>query len=339
MKILMTGMTSKQSKCSSRGYFLDVPKVLYEYAVKLGHDVDWRRVELGEDLSSYDLAIISIAPVHSLNSRTHCFQSLWVMSQLPCVLFLDDWNVYNVVSGFKQLCSEGRFDKFINKNYNGWFFMNPPEYFKPYEEEIMSSARLFLENTSSHHKLVAPLFTWGDKDKLLKLIPNKLFKFYSYDPSIELIKNFTGPLPQVEKQRRWFLPTLGDHMNYVNKQNLSWPVDWIGHKKKTGVRMHEREVFQKASEYFGYFSPRYHHDGCGWWRARFIFSAMAGCVLHSSLNDQAQLGGAFVLDSSIEQKPNSYLMDVAKAQAEIVLPKVVSEEGLLASIKNILENH
>ncbi len=103
MKILLTGSTKLQinppeDRRSSGTVKIDVPAAVVAGLRRLGHDVDWRPVTIGEDLSAYDFAWVSVACPMSTNGAPGALGSFWALSHstLPAVLFMDDWRATRV---------------------------------------------------------------------------------------------------------------------------------------------------------------------------------------------------------------------------------------------------
>jgi hypothetical protein len=65
----------------------------------MGHEVEQRQVELGEDLSGYDEIIVFIAGPRQLVATT-VYEGLWAISQkTDCILAFDDWQVPDLFKG------------------------------------------------------------------------------------------------------------------------------------------------------------------------------------------------------------------------------------------------
>jgi len=113
MKVLMTGATSLQIGSRPRSNNtvrkIDVPESIAAALTRAGHDVTWKRVVPGEDLSGYDAAWCNLAPINSLNGRQGATGLLWTLgSGLPCVGFFDDWNTGVVFNGMQSLARNPR---------------------------------------------------------------------------------------------------------------------------------------------------------------------------------------------------------------------------------------
>lgn len=125
MKILMTGATTLQIKPPEKRRVnqqkIDVPGAVVDVLREAGHDVDWRAVTPGEDLSGYDLMWINLAGVLSMNSRPGAMGMLWAISQVdvPAVLFLDDWKTrltYQQAKSFSERGVDMYFDRHLITN-------------------------------------------------------------------------------------------------------------------------------------------------------------------------------------------------------------------------------
>ena len=105
LSVLMTGFTALQINTEKRTIQkIDVPAAIAQALRELGHEVDWRKVTPGEDLSSYDVAWVNLAPLNSLNGRQGAMGALYTLSSgLPCVGFFDDWQFNTVFNGAKAL--------------------------------------------------------------------------------------------------------------------------------------------------------------------------------------------------------------------------------------------
>ena len=125
MKILMTGATTLQIKPPEKRRAnqtkIDVPGAVVDVLREAGHEVDWRAVRPGEDLSGYDLMWINLAGVLSMNSRPGAMGMLWAVAQtdVPAVLFLDDWKTrltYQQAKSFSERGVDMYFDRHLITN-------------------------------------------------------------------------------------------------------------------------------------------------------------------------------------------------------------------------------
>ncbi len=105
MRLLVTGFTALQVNTMNRAILkLDVPAYIVQHLRASGHEVDWRRVTPGEDLSGYDAAWVCLAPMNSLNGRAGAMGALWTLSQnIPAVGFFDDWQFSTIANGARSV--------------------------------------------------------------------------------------------------------------------------------------------------------------------------------------------------------------------------------------------
>ena len=115
---LITGMN--KSQCVRKHYLRMNLKVvpshysLFNCLVDMGHQVEQRQVELGEDLSAYDEVIVFIAGPRQLVAIT-MFEGLWAIYQKQnCILAFDDWQIPDLFKGIAK-CSDEKelFAQFI----------------------------------------------------------------------------------------------------------------------------------------------------------------------------------------------------------------------------------
>lgn len=89
-------------------------------------------------------------------------------------------------------------------------------------------------------------------------------------------------------------------------------------------------------DYEGTLSVPYPHDGSGWWRKRYIYSAYARTVLAGCPEDQTMLGPWFSLTPrEIEVKPSPALHEIAHAQSDILKPQFSTFEECIEQVRQL----
>lgn len=336
MKILMTGFTSLQCKHpKDRGGShhikkLDVPYMIYETLVAQGHDVDWYPVVLGQDLSGYDLAWVNLAPGTSLNARRGTLGAGYTLaSDLPQVRFYDDWQMHTVISAGKSLANgPHRFYRVLQGTplYACWEHSDT-DLIRAWESVICDGLYSLswdghVENDS--HRYVVPKFGyWGDEDLIVRQMPAS--HVYPIDPT-PLTKSQVPDLGSWEladtpKAREWALASIMPHLDWVEKLDLTWPVAGFGTKKYKWQRLKtENDVLRENAKRWGVLSPAYRHAGSGWFRARYLYAASAGCVVYADPEDVKGLGDAYVYDlGELQAENDTALRERAAAQREQML--------------------
>jgi hypothetical protein len=236
MKILMTGFTALQINTEKRVIQkIDVPALVARALTDLGHEVDWRRVSPGEDVSSYDVAWINLAPLNSLNGRQGAMGALWVLSSgIPCVGFFDDWQFNAVFNGARALVrkpamlykyllvgTEHRGDEgatyFSRADIDAamariaeidpvaakkcsierYYMLDNDEDVRPHEKRFVETARLLLaERWEAGMVPVCPMYAFGDRSSVRKRMPKEVGPIEALDPSCVVNETLAAVYPK-----------------------------------------------------------------------------------------------------------------------------------------------
>jgi hypothetical protein len=331
MRILLTGFTQRMVNSQRLHYdYLTSVYILRDALRKLGHEVEHRPVEYGEDLSHFKLALIGVGPPRSFTAR-HVVGSAWaVMTAKKYLLYCDDWSIANMGASLKTTLKN--YDKYLS-----WFRENLGQSMDDGEAQ---SVKLMLEILYSSDKLrmLAPMFKWGDH-KVLTTGNLENIKLVPWDPT-PLVKS----LPWVEladqsfRERQWVCATLQNHDGWVEDQRCGWPVKWLGNRRKGEAYVSEREVMQLYANSWGVLCPRYNRAGSGWWRVRYQWAAMTGAVLRCDPRDSCYMGEAYRLSvSSIEERDTIALEAVAQARQDWFFDNTMNEDELLLWIEATLQ--
>lgn len=223
MKILMTGFTALQINTEHRTIKkIDVPASIVDALRSCGHEVDWRRVTPGEDLSSYDVIWVNLGPLNSLNGRQGAMGALYALSSgKPAVGFFDDWQfaaVFNACRSlvrhpeilYKYLLSgsdvrgneeatyysyeeaKAALDRVIAANPDAakkcaigrYFFNDSDENIKQHEGQLVATASALLGERWSHGLVpVCPMYSFGDRSLVRKRMPAEMAGIEALDPS------------------------------------------------------------------------------------------------------------------------------------------------------------
>jgi hypothetical protein len=291
---------------------------LWNCLTDMGYEVDQRQVTLGEDLSMYDEVIVFIAGPRQLVATT-VFEGLWAISQHPqCILAFDDWQVPDLFKGVAK-CSDPKelFAQFIldvNKKtleevqpYEVYFLrainqiknmknrmlisafrtehVGDPENYGPhllFDKIDYPRDRLWVYNPNPYHRNRVP----GDAGHEGAEDPTWVKGTLSFDatPNVMFAKkerrfNFASLVQS--KTQKWLKKQgyTGNPKNDEEGDIGGWPVDLYGSKAETQKRLTEDQmctIFQRDAACL---MPGYEHAGSGWWRARPLQAADAGCIL------------------------------------------------------------
>lgn len=242
MKILMTGFTALQINTERRTIQkIDVPALIAKALSEMGHEVDWRKVTPGEDLSSYDVAWINLAPLNSLNGRQGAMGALYTLtSGLPAVGFFDDWQFNTVFNGARALIkkpemlykhllvgSEHRGEegatyfsradieaaleriKEVNPDaakkcyIERYYMMDTDENVKPYEKRLVQAAKdLVADRWSAGMVPVCPMYAWGDRTGVRKRMPKEVGPIEALDPSVVVNDTLAAVTPKQQSEKQ-----------------------------------------------------------------------------------------------------------------------------------------
>lgn len=267
----MSGFTALQINTEHRTIQkIDVPGSIVKALEESGHTVEWRRIVPGEDLSSYDVLWINLAPLNSLNGRQGAMGSLYALSSgKPAVGFFDDWQFSSVFNAcralknhpellYKYLVSGPRGDE--GATYysladataaleriraadpetgakcaaSRYFFNETDEIVKPYEDRLVKTAEAMLEERWARGLVPAcPMYSFGDRSLVRKRMPKTMGPIEALDPSSTIydILQTSEPLPPEEKERSWVLGALMPHDTWLERKSPDWEVEIIGSRK------------------------------------------------------------------------------------------------------------
>jgi hypothetical protein len=241
MKILMTGFTALQINTERRTIQkIDVPAHVAKAMEDLGHEVDWRKVAPGEDLSGYDLAWINLAPLNSLNGRQGAMGALYTLSSgLPAVGFFDDWQFNTVFNGAKALMRkpqmlykhllvgtehrgeegatyfsradiEAALERVREKDPEAakkcyierYYMMDTDESVQPYEKQLVQTAIDLLDSRWAAGMVpVCPMYAWGDRTGVRKRMPSDVGRIEALDPTSVVFDTLNAVTPATPEEK------------------------------------------------------------------------------------------------------------------------------------------
>lgn len=219
----MTGCTAIQIDSQNRTIQkIDVPSSIVEALRSSGHEVEWRKVDPGEDLDSFDVIWCNMAPINSLNGRAGAMGALWALSSgKPCVAFFDDWQFPAVYNGMRALWRKPTMlTKYMlvgaahrgdeaatyftrdevyaararliaanpdaeKKTYiDRYYYKDTDEGVLPYKDRLIETARAFDHALWERGMVpVVPMYSWGDRSLVRKRMPKEMGPIEPLDPS------------------------------------------------------------------------------------------------------------------------------------------------------------
>lgn len=320
---------------------------LWNCLTDMGYEVEQRQVTIGEDLSAYDEVIVFIAGPRQLVATT-VYEGLWAISQRPdCVLAFDDWQVPDLFKGVAKCDgnSEELFAQFIldvNKKtledvkpFMVEFFdalrtitsmqnrmlisafrtehLGDPENYGPhllFDKIKYPRDRLFVYNPNPYHRNRKPgnLLHEGGEDPTWRK-PTIVFR---EETDVGKMRRFNFASLVQSKTQKW-LKKQGYTGNPKNDEEGfigSWPVDLYGSKADTQKRLTEDQMCAVFQRDWGCLMPGYDHAGSGWWRARPLQAADAGCIL---IGEKKELAVYYGRDNPIIELKATDLVELSDA--------------------------
>ena len=227
MKVLMSGFTALQINTEKRTIQkIDVPASIAQALRESGHEVDWRKITPGEDLSSYDVLWINLAPLNSLNGRQGAMGALYALSSgIPCVGFFDDWQFNTVFNGARALIRKPEMlykHLLVGTEHRGeegatyfsradieaalerirevnpaaakkcyierYYMMDNDENIKPWEKRLVQAATDLVDKRWEAGMVpVCPMYGFGDRSIVRKRMPDELGPIEALDPTATII--------------------------------------------------------------------------------------------------------------------------------------------------------
>jgi hypothetical protein len=358
MRVLMTGMTSIQIKPPEQRRTpikkIDVPLLIRDTLVAQGHEVDWRKVAVGESLEQYDMLFLCWGGMLSLNSTPGALGAVWAAAQPnPQVIFWDDWQFKMGFSHMRSIVKHP--DWLFKKMGDGYLYSaDPEEDVRRCQDVIVATCAELAAGTGKlpgdwttgtrpDRLGLCPMYEWGDRTEVVAELPCGPGRVTFIDPSHATLRDACrvvtelGPVPRAE---RWALPSLSPQAEWVERVGpLRWDVAYFGSRKMGAPRLAtEDDVVREIAGSRGILSPKYHHAGSGWWRSRFIYAAVTGAVLAGDPVEAGtgKLGPAYgVTPAEVEDMSPHERSDLREAQRAALYPRLWSREKFETAVASL----
>lgn len=332
MKILITGYTTRMHGSQRiQGDYITFSFLLEDMLREMGHEVERRKVTVGEDLTyKYHFAFCGVAPLSSMTSG-QVPQTHYAMEQMEGkhVVYADDWSFCGYGNSVKYALD--RWEKYLlYKNFL-------------VDSRMVEKARLHLERMmdaqmmAHNAPVLCPMFKWGDHEFLMR--ENYLAKLITVDPSAWVkFPDLTVPT-FYNKRKQWVMAALSDHSRWVNKQGFQLPIKYVGNKRMgDGFVLTETETIRLFSDSFGILSCGYPSAGSGWWRSRYLNASWAESIIYSDSRDASLMGEAYqgkAEDFEAIDTPEKYEERVS-GQREWLNANIASKEEVKQTIIELM---
>ena len=290
----------------------------FEKLLKInGWEVDWRKVEWGEDLSNYDLIIDNMMSPSNMTAGDCYPGSLWALRYPQTKVFIEDWQ------------AAGVYDYGIKRKPNDSLRRASLDRFQAQFAGIPSDEMVIYEQTEAdwlHGKdVMLPLFEGGNP---AVVIPNHdSGNLYSINPNWFMELRLPNITPANKKRRQWVTAALSKaNRDRIEHRTLSptLPVWKLGKNIKgddRAIRLHESKAVDLFSSCWFNLSVAYNHTkkGSGWWRMRYQQVTDGHSIVVCESEEEARILGPTFVNASkewrkLEKASYFELVHLAEAQ-------------------------
>jgi hypothetical protein len=333
MRVLVTGCTSKQLgkqrsfACAlNGGSLVDVLRLN-------GHEVDWREVVPGEDLAGYHRVVVLVGALNALTAR-YAYGMLWALASRPDAFYLlEGWYLHQITSSAKSVVKYG-----------------PERLFKPilahwaHKEEARAVhgdlMRAVEELAGMTHfkgrRCLTPMFRNGQPDA-----PGFL-RHCPFDPTVLWLKTYgdlVKPVGMLDKKKQWVHASMYDKGEWCAKQGFTWPVVSYGIKRLNQPRVEEVDLLPVFAENWGVVSAPHSRPLSGWWRIRYVISAVCGNVLYGDKRELQTTFGPehpYSVVSALEKFDVSELAERARMQRAALEAQMMPLDELKTKVEEYM---
>jgi hypothetical protein len=332
MRILITGSTAMQVDSPRKvNQLISNLASLKKCCEVLGHQVEWREVDLGEDLSEFDVCVASLAPFSSWGTR-YMGGVLWTIMQHPrVVLTADDWQVRGIHVSAKTLWK--RYDYFEKTIWSHWLKLLEGTECQRMEEyyNLLRRGIRYLAYPEWQHDMLVPCWEGGDLSRLR--LPAR--RLTPYDPSPFMERYKSNQI--LAKERQWVFASLTAKDSWLLKHRFTWPVAKFGNVRQGQLKLPENELMQVYDNSWGVISPPHDVSAAGWFRVRFHMAADAGCVMFCGDDEARVLGSPYSVKlHEVEKLSDDSLLELRFRQANSLAEKSWTSDRLLEVISATL---
>lgn len=258
MNILVTGCTDKFMAKDRR--IIEVNPTMVDVLRSFGNAVHFVEAADVDPQERYDLRVLGVGPAlrpWSSERAPHVYNLM--NTHDPVILYFMDYQVNLVREDGEQIAVEPA---------GTWTY-----------GACTAAYTLARGDWPQTWYAMVPSFPWGYKALIPPLVGCEPERLLCLDMSY-LARQEVGysSAPTGGRPPGWLLASLNDHRGWVGGLGLQWPVSYLGNRGFTEKLQTERDVYERYTTQRGALVPPYAVSGAGWFRARWVYAAMAGCV-------------------------------------------------------------
>jgi hypothetical protein len=327
LRILVTGCNAPHvGSARTPLKYVTGARVLTEAMSALGHDVEWRGVIAGEQLT-HDFVVIYFGPPTALTAQ-HLYGALWAYHLRPdAIVAIDDWQTREIVNGFAT-ASRNHQRIWKDASTAGHHIHKYGREQALANKDAIGGALDSIAASGFGREIWASAFPGGDIAALGVRAPS----YWGFDPSGRLWDRY--PIVHVsdeDRSREWVFANLLDKMHWLKNLGAAWPITCYGNRKLQQPRLPEVGIFQEYARCWGVLGSPYYHTlkGSRWWRPRFVLAANAGAISVGEPGEVGFLGSPYrVSVSEVEAMGVPLLRELADAQRAALLARIWSWDQL-----------
>ncbi len=330
MKILITGMSSRQANPQAAKRDITVAVLLKRALEDAGHTVELRDPKVEEDVSGFDHAFVGLGPLHGMGTNRSYGTLSVILRMWPnkLTLFSDDQDMGKIIGGLQTVLADpdARFTKPFFKYKKDWDVASQPGW-RPWLLEGVKMLRDY-----EWPQFLIPAFPWADVPQLVKRIPNAQNTTTAVDLSVYL-DDFPIDLdPELQRDQIWVTEApVSDR--WLTQQRIGFELEHYG--SGSTKRPNDQLLVERYSQVWGVVeSP----IDFGWWTSRIGYAAMARSLYVTKWQNVSALGDAYgLLPDAAEQLSITDHRAWADAQAAAFEIVTSSKEDVQKTLTSLTE--
>lgn len=329
MKILITGMSSRQANPTAAKRDITIAVLLKRALEDAGHEVQLRDPKVAEDISEFDHAFVGVGPLHGMGTNRSYGTLSVILRTWPnkLTLFSDDADMGKIVGGLQTVLADpdARFTKPFFKYKKDWDIASQPGW-RPWLLEGVKMLRDY-----EWPQFLIPAYSWADVPQLVKKVPNAQNTTTAVDLSAYLDAFDVDLDPELARDRVWVTEaSVSD--KWLTQQRIGFELEHYG--SGTTKRPNDQLLVERYSQVWGVVESPIDH---GWWTSRMGYAANARALYVTKWQNVKWLGDAYsLLPDAAEQMDDDMRRQWADAQATAFAAATTSKDDVKKTLEGLL---
>ena len=299
-----------------------------------GVKVERREVQPGEDLSIFDLVVVTQQNIASFVAPFALGMAysvgFCVKNSVPLIINFDDWQAPDAFKYDRY--DSPQTDKAIECAWKDSLGRKNLEYFKSYSDLVdLGIETLCVKGNGLKYLIplfVTEAFTTKAREKINCHGEHLFYSPYPYMANTYRYTDDQGR--RFAKYRRHILAALQENDRWLRGKAFQWDVIQFGVRKLGQNRVTESQLAKIYASSWSVLSPSHRNlVGCGWFRVRNVMAAEAGSILLADLDDCMGFGRDYCYTyHEIEGADDQELTEIAETQKKHLQSAVWTKEAL-----------